>query len=530
MTTLALGPSWLDPDHLIDQFGIYGVLAIVFAESGLLIGFFLPGDSLLFTTGLFVTTDMIDMNLWLVCLLVVVAAVAGDQAGYLFGRKVGPALFKRPDSKLFKQENVEKAHDFFEKYGPKSLVLARFVPIVRTFTPIIAGVSRMNYRSFITFNVIGGVLWGAGVTLLGAALGKVDWVHSNIEAMLIGIVLLSVLPIIIEVLRARSQNKKAAAADGGATASRAAAPSTAEAAGDTPQTPGEPIGGGPSGPGLGGPGGARADVFGQPGGATPQQGQRPHQGQQQHPRQYQGQPGQQQAQRPQQAQQPGQQQRPGQPGQGHPGGPAQQGYPQHSGQRPAPAQHNPGVGYQTPRAQGGYPAGHGQQPQPGPGYQGQGQGQPAPRTHQPQQGYQGQQGHQAQPGYPDQVVPQGDYQGSYEPRQGYGQQPDHGAQAGYGAHPGQGAQPSPGDGQAQGYGAGAAAYDPAHDQRSYQPDGAHPAQDPYAGQGGQDPHDPYAGQSGHGAQGPYDPQDPYNPQDPHGPQDPPGSYGRHARR
>ncbi|WP_217146052.1 DedA family protein, partial [Streptomyces sp. AC627_RSS907] len=134
MTTLALGPSWLDPDHLIDQFGIYGVLAIVFAESGLLIGFFLPGDSLLFTTGLFVTTDMIDMNLWLVCLLVVVAAVAGDQAGYLFGRKVGPALFKRPDSKLFKQENVEKAHDFFEKYGPKSLVLARFVPIVRTFT------------------------------------------------------------------------------------------------------------------------------------------------------------------------------------------------------------------------------------------------------------------------------------------------------------------------------------------------------------------------------------------------------------
>ncbi|MER0246908.1 VTT domain-containing protein, partial [Streptomyces sp. HSW2009] len=218
MTTLALGPSWLDPDHLIDQFGIYGVLAIVFAESGLLIGFFLPGDSLLFTTGLLVTTDKITMDLWLVCVLVVLAAVLGDQAGYLFGRKVGPSLFKRPDSKLFKQENVEKAHEFFEKHGPKSLVLARFVPIVRTFTPIIAGVSRMNYRSFLIFNVIGGVLWGAGVTLLGAGLGKVEWVHSNIEAMLVGIVLLSVVPIAIEFLRARSKSKKAAAAGGGAPA------------------------------------------------------------------------------------------------------------------------------------------------------------------------------------------------------------------------------------------------------------------------------------------------------------------------
>ncbi|WP_432066802.1 DedA family protein [Streptomyces sp. C10-9-1] len=211
MNTLALGPSWLDPDYLITTFGLIGVLVIVFAESGLLIGFFLPGDSLLFTTGLLVTTGKIDMPLWLVCTLIVVAAVIGDQVGYLFGRKVGPALFKRPDSRFFKQENVEKAHDFFEKYGPKSLVLARFVPIVRTFTPIIAGVSRMNYRSFVTFNIIGGVLWGAGVTLLGAALGKVEFVHQNIEAILILIVLISVVPIVIELLRARSKNKKAAA-------------------------------------------------------------------------------------------------------------------------------------------------------------------------------------------------------------------------------------------------------------------------------------------------------------------------------
>ncbi|NED16312.1 VTT domain-containing protein [Streptomyces sp. SID9124] len=214
MNTLALGPSWLDPDYLIGQFGLAGVLVIVFAESGLLIGFFLPGDSLLFTTGLLVTTDKLHTPLWLVCVLVALAAIIGDQVGYLFGRKVGPSLFSRPDSRLFKQENVEKAHEFFEKHGPKSLILARFVPIVRTFTPIIAGVSRMNYRSFIVFNVIGGVLWGVGVTLLGAALGNVEFVHKNIEAMLVLIVLISVVPIAIEFLRARSKAKKEGPAAG----------------------------------------------------------------------------------------------------------------------------------------------------------------------------------------------------------------------------------------------------------------------------------------------------------------------------
>lgn len=212
MNTLALGPQWLDPDYLITTFGLIGVLVIVFAESGLLIGFFLPGDSLLFTTGLLVTTNKMDKPLWVVCSLVVLAAVLGDQAGYLFGRKVGPSLFKRPDSRLFKQENVEKAHEFFEKYGPKSLILARFVPIVRTFTPIVAGVSRMNYRSFITFNVIGGALWGAGVTLLGALLGNVEFVHKHIELMLVAIVLISVVPIAIEFLRARGKAKNEAPA------------------------------------------------------------------------------------------------------------------------------------------------------------------------------------------------------------------------------------------------------------------------------------------------------------------------------
>ncbi|MGW1502879.1 DedA family protein [Streptomyces mirabilis] len=208
MTTLALGPSWLDPNTLLDNFGIWGLLLIVFAESGLLIGFFLPGDSLLFTCGLLITSNQLDFPLWGAVALICVAAVLGDQAGYLFGKKVGPSLFTRPDSRLFKQENVVKAHEFFEKYGPKSLVLARFVPIVRTFTPIIAGVSGMKYRSFLTFNIIGGVLWGAGVTLLGSWLGKIDFVKNNIEAILILIVLVSVVPIAIEFLRARSKAKK----------------------------------------------------------------------------------------------------------------------------------------------------------------------------------------------------------------------------------------------------------------------------------------------------------------------------------
>jgi len=208
VTTIALGPSWLDPNNLLDSFGIWGLLLIVFAESGLLIGFFLPGDSLLFTCGLLITAGTLDFPLWAAILLICVAAVLGDQAGYVFGKKVGPSLFTRPDSRLFKQENVVKAHEFFEKYGPKSLVLARFVPIVRTFTPIIAGVSGMKYRSFLTFNVIGGVLWGAGVTLLGSWLGNVAFVHKNIEAILILIVLVSVIPIAIEFLRARSKAKK----------------------------------------------------------------------------------------------------------------------------------------------------------------------------------------------------------------------------------------------------------------------------------------------------------------------------------
>jgi membrane-associated protein len=207
----ALGPSWLDPDHLIRTFGMIGIMAIVFAESGLLVGFFLPGDSLLFTAGLLVATTDLLPSLPVVIPLVIVAAVAGDQVGYMIGAKVGPRIFHRPDSRLFRREYVDKAYSYFERYGGRTIVLARFVPIVRTFAPVVAGVSGMRYRTFVTYNVVGGVLWGAGVTTLGYYLGQVDFVAAHIELILILIVALSVLPIAVELLRARSRTRAAEA-------------------------------------------------------------------------------------------------------------------------------------------------------------------------------------------------------------------------------------------------------------------------------------------------------------------------------
>jgi membrane-associated protein len=210
VTTLALGPEWLSPEYLIEAFALPGILLIVFAESGLFA--FLPGDSLLFTAGLFVAEGTyITQPLWLVCTLIVLAAVIGDQVGYMIGKFFGPKLFNRPNSKLFKQENLEKAHEFMEKYGPKAIVLARFVPIVRTFAPIVAGAGRMKYRTFLTYNIIGGIAWGTGVTVAGYWLGQIDFIAKNVEAILILIVFLSVVPIIVEYLRERSKKKRAAA-------------------------------------------------------------------------------------------------------------------------------------------------------------------------------------------------------------------------------------------------------------------------------------------------------------------------------
>jgi len=194
-----------DVESWLRSGGILLLAAIVFAESGLLVGFFLPGDSLLFIAGFFTATNDYLPSLPITALIVFAAAVLGDQVGYLFGRKVGPSLFDRPQSRFFKPSHVDKAHTFLGKHGSKTIVLARFVPIVRTFAPIVAGVGRMKYRTFITYNLIGGFIWGVGVTTLGHFLGQQDLVKNNIEVASVAIVFVSLLPIIIEFLRHKRQ-------------------------------------------------------------------------------------------------------------------------------------------------------------------------------------------------------------------------------------------------------------------------------------------------------------------------------------
>jgi len=196
-----------DIESWLESGGVLLLAAIVFAESGLLIGFFLPGDSLLFIAGFLASSAGGEVlpPLPVVAAVTFVAAVVGDQVGYLFGRRVGPTLFDRDQSRFFNPHNVQKAQDFFDRHGAKTIVMARFVPIVRTFAPIVAGVGRMNYRTFVTFNIIGGLLWGVGVTTLGYFLGEVSWIESNIEIALILIVLISVLPMLIEIRRHRAK-------------------------------------------------------------------------------------------------------------------------------------------------------------------------------------------------------------------------------------------------------------------------------------------------------------------------------------
>lgn len=204
---LALGPSWLDPENLIRTFGTLGILAIVFIETGLLVGFFLPGDSLLFTAGLLSAAGVLP-PIWVLLITIPIAAIAGDQVGYAIGRKFGTPLFERPDSRFFKREYVDRSAEFFERHGPKAVVLARFVPIARTFVPVMAGTSRMRYRVFVTYNVIGGLLWGVGVPTIGYFLGGIQFVEDNIEPILIGIVLISVLPVFFELFRAKRRSDK----------------------------------------------------------------------------------------------------------------------------------------------------------------------------------------------------------------------------------------------------------------------------------------------------------------------------------
>ncbi len=197
MTTshLALLPGWLDPSNLITAMGswaVLGILLIIFCECGILLGFFLPGDTLLFISGLFVATGALDINLWLFIGLLAVAAFVGNMVGYAIGYTIGPPVFNRPNAKLLKHEYIEKSEAFFAKYGKITVVLARFVPVVRTVATVMAGASRMNAKIYTIYSAIGGVLWVGSVTIAGYYLGQIDVVADNVDLIVVGAVVVVV--------------------------------------------------------------------------------------------------------------------------------------------------------------------------------------------------------------------------------------------------------------------------------------------------------------------------------------------------
>ena len=205
----------LNPEDLLANGGLFLLGAIVFAESGLLIGFFLPGDSLLFIAGFMSSSAAAEvpgfdagLSLPLVMLVATSMAIIGDQVGYIIGNKAGPALFNRPKSRLFDPAHVAKAQGFFDKYGARTIILARFVPIVRTFAPVVAGVGKMHYRTFVRYNIIGGVLWGSGLPLLGYYLGQFDIVKDHIEIAVLAVVAISLLPVAVEFINHRRNKSK----------------------------------------------------------------------------------------------------------------------------------------------------------------------------------------------------------------------------------------------------------------------------------------------------------------------------------
>jgi membrane-associated protein len=202
-------PAFLNAEHLVRTYGLLGLLVIVFAETGLLIGFFLPGDSLLFIAGFAAAGNLggLSQPIAVVCLATSVAAILGAQLGHYIGWKGGPRLFARPDNRLFKRSNVEKAERAFQRFGPaKAVVLARFVPVVRTFMNPVAGVLEMRPRDFAAWNVMGGAVWATGVTLLGYFLGNVGVVRRHLELFVLAVVAVSLVPIVIELVRNRGAN------------------------------------------------------------------------------------------------------------------------------------------------------------------------------------------------------------------------------------------------------------------------------------------------------------------------------------
>ena len=190
-----------DVQSLVRVGGLTAIAAVIFSETGLMIGFFLPGDSLLFTAGAIAAHA--EFSIVTLNVVLSLAAIVGDTVGYWIGRRAGPALFKRPKSFLFNPDHLRRAHDFYEQYGGKTIVLARFIPIIRTFAPVVAGMGRMDYRRFVFFNVFGGVGWVLSMTLAGYFLGRLPFVARHFEAFVIGIIVLSILPGVFAVWRER---------------------------------------------------------------------------------------------------------------------------------------------------------------------------------------------------------------------------------------------------------------------------------------------------------------------------------------
>ena len=194
-----------DVKMLVRVGGLSAMTAIVFSETGLMIGFFLPGDSLLFTAGAIAAQGY--FNIWTVNLLLMAAAVVGDTVGYWIGRRAGPALFNKPRSRFFNPVHLRRAHDFYEKHGGKTIVIARFMPIIRTFAPVVAGMGRMNYPRFVSFNVFGGILWVALMTFSGYFLGRVPFIERHFEVVVLFVVFLSILPGIVAFAREKWRKK-----------------------------------------------------------------------------------------------------------------------------------------------------------------------------------------------------------------------------------------------------------------------------------------------------------------------------------
>ncbi len=189
--------------YALGPLAILLVMAVVFTETGLLLGFFLPGDSLLFLAGALVASQVIALPFWVLALGVFVAAVAGDQLGYLIGRRFGPKVFSRPDSRFFREENAERAQAFFARRGALAVVLGRFVPVVRTFVPVVAGVGKMRHRAFTLLNLVGALIWAVGIVTVGYFFGGITFVAAHIELITMAIAGVSVIPAALEVLRRR---------------------------------------------------------------------------------------------------------------------------------------------------------------------------------------------------------------------------------------------------------------------------------------------------------------------------------------